>query len=231
MPNRIFLIHGYVEDPTIFDKLRPLLPAADYVPINLADEFLRWKPSGPVNVRSLATYLTDQYAITPNDVVIGHSMGGWTAINVKEVSGATTIQLASWTNQKKIRFPTDNLTVLKLLAKSGLTQGQVLTNYFMKQYPFDESRDLYCRLVKDSRQMTREYIWQQLQTLFAQVPPLTVRPDLRIHARRDSIVGPPDETYVDVPGDHFSLVFYPELVAGPIRMLLEKPLPVVKDDF
>lgn len=68
--------------------------------------------------------------------------------------------------------------------------------------------------------MTRQYVWQQLQTLFAKGPPLTVQPDLRIHARPDNIVGSPDETFVEVPGDHFSLVFHPELVAAPIRTLL-----------
>ena len=222
MPNRIFLIHGYVEDPTIFDQLVPLLPPANFVRINLADEFLRWQPTGPVNVRLLAQYLTKHYSITANDVVIGHSMGGWAAINVKQVSGAMAVQLASFTNQTKIRFPTDNLTVLRLLLHSGMTQSRMLNNFFKKKYPFDESRELYNRLLDESLRMSRQYIWQQLQTLFAKVPPLTVQPDLRIHARRDSIVSPPDETSVEVPGDHFSLVFHPELVAAPIRTLLSE---------
>lgn len=220
MPNRIFLIHGYVEDPKIFNELVPLLPPADYVRIDLADEFGRWQPTGPVNVRLLAQYLTDQYTITADDVVIGHSMGGWTAIHIKQVSGAAAILLASFTNQQKIIFPTDNLTILRLLLHSGLTQSQALNNYFKKQYPFAESRELYNRLIDESMRMTRQYIWQQLQTLFAKVPPLTVQPDLRIHARPDSIVRPPDETFVEVPGDHFSLFFHSELVAAPIRTLL-----------
>lgn len=218
--NRIFLIHGYVEDSTIFDQLVPLLPPADYVRINLADEFARWQPTGRVNVGMLAQYLTDQYKITAEDVVIGHSMGGWAAINIKQVSGAMVIQLASWTNQKKILFPTDNLTVLKFLLNSGITQSRTLNNFFKKQYSFAESRELYNRLVDGSRQMSRLYLWQQLQTLFAKVPPLTVQPDLRIHAQSDTIVGPPDESFIEVPGDHFSLVFHPELVAEPIRTLL-----------
>ena len=220
MPNRIFCIHGYVEDPTIFDQLVPLLPPADFVRINLADEFSRWQPTGPINVRLTAQYLTDQYKISADDVVIGHSMGGWVAITIKQVSGAAAVQVASWTDQKKILFPTDNLTVLKFLLNSGVTQSQRLNNYFIRQYPFAESRELYTRLVSGSMQMPRPYLWQQLQTLFATVPPLTVQPDLRIHARRDSIVGTPDETFIDVPGDHFSLVFHPESVAAPIRALL-----------
>lgn len=228
MPNRIFLIHGYVEGPSIFDQLTPLLTPADYVRVNLADEFARWQPTGRLNVRMLAQYLTDYYKITAEDVVIGHSMGGWAAINIKQVSGATAIQLASWTDQKKIRFPTANLTILKLLLDTGLTQSQMLNGFFKKVYPFDESRELYNQLIDGSRQMSRLYLWQQLQTLFARVPPLTVQPDLRIHARPDSIVSSPDEPFVEVPGDHFSLVFYPQLVAEPIRTLLSnRPVQVL----
>lgn len=220
MPDRIFLIHGYVEDSTIFDNLVPLLPSANYVRINLADEFGRWQPTGPVNVRWLAQYLTDHYSITADDVVIGHSMGGWTAIHIKQVSGAAAVQLASFTNQRKILFPTDNLTVLRLLLRSGVTQSRSLNNFFKKKYPFAESRELYNRLIDESMRMPRRYVWQQIQILFAKVPPLTVQPDLRIHARPDNIVAPPDEAFVEVPGDHFSLFFHPELVAAPIRTLL-----------
>jgi len=220
MRNRILLIHGYVEDPTIFDTLVPLLPPAEYVRINLADEFQRWQPTGAVNVRKLAQTLIDLYEIRADDVIIGHSMGGWVAINIKELSGSTVIQLASWTNQKKILFPTDNLTILKLMLNTGLTQSRMLTRFFREAYPFQESRALYDQLLEGSTTMARLYVWQQLQTLFAKVAPLRVQPDLRIHARRDSIVSPPDEPFVDVPGDHFCLVFHAEAVAEPIRTLL-----------
>ena len=220
MPFRIFLIHGYVEDPTIFDQLVPLLPPAEYVRIDLADAFARWQPTGPLNVLTLAQHLRTQYKITADDVVIGHSMGGWTAIYLKQLTGATVVQIASWTNQKKILFPIDNLTILKLLLNTGLKQSRTLTGLFIKKYPFAESRDLYNRLVEGMMQMSRLYLWQQLQILFAKVPPLTVSPDLRIHARPDNIVATPDEAFVEVPGDHFSLVFHAEAVAEPIRTLL-----------
>ncbi len=221
---RVFLIHGYVEDPTIFDELVPLLPPAEYVRIHLADEFARWQPTGPLNVRLLAQYLAKRYRITATDVVIGHSMGGWVAVNVKEVTGAVAIQIGSWTNQKKILFPTDNLTVIKFLVASGFTQSRVLVNYFKKRYRFEESRALYNRLVDGMRHMSRPYLWQQQQTLFAKVPPLTVQPDLRIHARRDNVVRYPDEPYVDVPGDHFCLVCHAEAVAAPICALVANRL-------
>ncbi len=217
---RVFLIHGYVEDSTIFDQLVALLPLADYVRLNLADEFARWKPIGPITVQRLAKYLMDAYAITDKDIVIGHSMGGWTAIHLKQLSGAVAIQLASWTDQRKIKFPVRTLFLLKLLTRSGLTQSRALTDFSIRQYPFAESRDLYVRLVEGMARMSRLYLWQQLQVLFAAVPSLTVQPDLRIHARPDNIVGTPNEPFIDVPGDHFSLIFHAEAVAEPIRMLL-----------
>lgn len=220
MPNRLLLIHGYVEDATIFDRLVPLLPSSDVVLINLADEFARWQPAGSVNVRSLAQYLVNHYKITDSDVVIGHSMGGWIAVNIKQLTGAGAVQLGSWTDQRKINFPVTNLTFLRAMLSLGITQSRALAGFLIKQYPFDESRELYIELVRGTITMNRRYVWQQLQTLFALVPPLTVRPDLRIHARRDTIVFPPDEPFTEVPGDHFSLVFHAEAVAEPIRTLL-----------
>lgn len=222
---RLILIHGYIEAPGIFDNLAPLLLPATLLPIDLQEEFARWNANGPrsvgpINARQLAQYLTDYYEITADDVVIGHSMGGWIAINIKELTNATTIQLGSFTDQKKINFPVRNLMVLKWLLNTGLTQSTWLRDYFKKQYPFPESKELYVKLVDEGRHLSRDYIYQQQMTLFAPVPPLTVQPDLRIHARPDNVVNIPDEPYHEVPGDHFSLYYHPELAAEPILKVL-----------
>lgn len=221
---RIFLIHGYVENPTIFDRLSPLLPAITLVRIDLASEFLRWQPAGRINVRLLAQYLTDAYAITASDVLIGHSMGGWIGIHIKQLTNAKTVQIASWTDPQRIRLPLRNLGVLKFLLYAGVLQSRPLLRYFLKKYPFPESADLYGVLVDGMKTISRRYMYQQFRTLLAEAPPLTVRPDLRIHARRDNIIAPPTEPFVDVPGDHFSLVYHPEQVAAPIRDLLSREL-------
>ncbi len=217
---RLILIHGYIEDSSIFDNLAPLLLPATLLPIDLRDEFARWNPSGPINARQLAQYLADYYEITADDVVIGHSMGGWVAINIKELTGATTIQLGSWTDKKKINFPITNLNVIRWMLNNGVLQSNWLNNYFTKMYPFVESKDLYIKLLSGSKNMSRLYIYQQMMTLFAPVPPLTVQPDLRVHARPDSVVNIPDEPFHEVPGDHFSLHCHPERVAEPILKVL-----------
>ncbi|TAE28658.1 MAG: alpha/beta hydrolase [Cytophagales bacterium] len=217
---RLILIHGYVEDAGIFDNLVPLLLPASLLPIDVNDEYARWNPTGRINARQFAQYLTDYYDITADDVLIGHSMGGWIAINIKELTGAKTIQLASFTDQKKINFPVRNLTALKLMLRIGLTQSVWLTNYFKKLYPFAESKELYDRLVSGIPAIKPTHLFLQQQTLFAPVPPLTVQPDLRIHARPDNIVFTPSEPFHEVPGDHFTLYCQPETVAEPILSVL-----------
>jgi hypothetical protein len=48
------------------------------------------------------------------------------------------------------------------------------------------------------------------------------QPDLRIHARADTIIRYPDEPALEVPGDHFSLHTHPREVYEPIRDFLAK---------
>ncbi|GAA4420708.1 hypothetical protein GCM10023187_56140 [Nibrella viscosa] len=218
---RYLFIHGYIEDPTIFDQLVPLLPPGDTLRLSVRDELARWRPQAPVDARSLARYLSETYSITAQDVVIGHSMGGWIAVQIKNLTGATTVQIGSYTNPRKVTFPIQHVGVLRWMAKLGLAQSISFVNWAKKKYPFEESRALYSALLDEMQRMDRTYIYQQMRILFAPVPPLTVSPDLRIHNRRDNIVAPPDESYAAVPGDHFCLVFHPYEVAAPIRTLLE----------
>jgi hypothetical protein len=45
-------------------------------------------------------------------------------------------------------------------------------------------------------------------------------PELRVHALADNVVRPPDEPFLEIPGDHFAHYYYPELVAAAITPLL-----------
>ena len=56
--------------------------------------------------------------------------------------------------------------------------------------------------------------------LFAPVPPLAELPELRIHSLADNVVLPPDEPFVEIPGDHFAHYYYPELVAAAIGQVV-----------
>ena len=219
MPRLVF-IHGYIESPAIFDQLAPLVAVQEQLRLSLQDEFAHWNPDDrSVNASTLAAYLRDTYQISASDIVIGHSMGGWIAIHLKQLTGCTAILVSSFTDPQKVLTPVKNLTWLNWMVQSGLMQHKTLNNYLLKQYRRDESRNLYTTLIRRVPALPRRYLWQQFRILFAPTPLLTVQPDLRIHARRDNIVKYPDEPFSEVPGDHFSLVYHAQAMAGPISEL------------
>lgn len=218
---RLIYIHGYVEDPSIFDQLAPLLPGEDALKLNLQDEFARWNPADrSVNVSSLAAYLAGTYQIGPADVVIGHSMGGWIAVNLKAQTGCGAVQVSSYTDPRKIVTVTRNVALLRWLVRLGLVQSRRFARYALSKYPFEQSRALHRQLIEAMCRQPRHYIYQQLRVLLAppDVPP--AMPDVRIHTRPDNVLRAPDEPYHETPGDHFNLVFHPDDVAAPILTYL-----------
>lgn len=220
---RLIYIHGYVEDPTIFDQLAPLLPNEDVLRLNLQDEFARWNPDDrTINVSTLATYLAEAHQIGPTDVVVGHSMGGWIAVNLKAQTGCGALQISSYTDPRKIVTVTRNVALLRWLVRVGLVQSKAFARYALKKYPFEQSRALHRQLIQTMCAQPRRYIYQQLRVLLAPpiVPPAP--PDLRIHTRTDNVLRPPDEPYHETPGDHFNLVFHPDEVATPILTYLTR---------
>ena len=219
---RLILLHGYTEDATIFDPLLLLLPPFDHVlALELEDEFAHWRPgAGPTNVVSLARHLAERHRIGPADALLGHSMGGWIAAHVKQQTGATAILLSSFTDQAKIVSKIRSPRLLALYAHLGLVQNRWLNEYFRRRYPHDESRVLHGQLVAGVGRFRRRYVAQQLGVLFAPVPPLATQPELRLHALGDTVVLPPDEPFVELPGDHFAHYFYPQLAAAAIGQLL-----------
>jgi pimeloyl-ACP methyl ester carboxylesterase len=217
---RLLLLPGYLEDGTIFDTLRPLLPPAKVEVMEIEPALAQWQPRGPVSVTTFAQYLAERHGIGPADVVVGHSMGGWIAAHVKAETGATAVLLSSFTDQHKVVAASRNPVLLRLYAYLGLGRSRWLRERAKREYQFDESRALYGQLADGLVRIPRRYVHRQLQVLFASVPPLGVVPELRVHALADNVVRPPDEPFLEIPGDHFAHYYYPELVAAAIKPLL-----------
>lgn len=218
---KILFIHGFVENRTIFDELRKYITDGEQFALNLEEEFAAWKnvPS-EMDVIKLASHLIGKYNINAEDVVIGHSMGGWIASHIKQITACKAILLASFTDQSKITLPINSLWALKFLVNSGLLQSNLAVSYFKKAYPFPETKPLHDSLLDFLAICNQTYLMQQLEVLFKKVDPLTIEPDLRIHAKKDNIVRYPDESYHEVPGDHFSLIFHTKEVVSIINKQL-----------
>jgi pimeloyl-ACP methyl ester carboxylesterase len=218
--SRLIFIHGLGEEPGIFDAIAPALPGEKIFIDN-------WKEIGAEdNAWQYAQSLVQRYVVKPDDVVIGHSLGGWVGIHMKQHSGCRVIQLASWTNPHKIIRPFGLPDSLSLwLARNGLYFSTVVRGIIeRKQYRGKPSRDLFISTFDRLMNSERSRVVAQLRILLNPTGhPLTVAPDLRVHARGDTLVRIPDEPFAEVPGDHFMLMTFPEAVIRAILATLVSP--------
>ena len=218
---KLLFIHGFVEDHTIFNGVRKTITQGEQIAIDLEKVLADWHNAPEdLDVQKMALYLIGKYEITAQDCVIGHSMGGWIASHMKEECGCKAILLASLTDQKKLTTPLTNLTFIKYLLKFGIFQSSMMESFLKKDYRLQESKQLYDGLIDGLIKMDKKILFQQSQILFTKVKPLTITPELRIHARRDNIVAFPDEDFVEVSGDHFSLIYHTQQVVNAIQKVL-----------
>lgn len=219
---RLIFIPGFGEDPSIFDKIHP----------HLAGEKLfldNWQLVGnqsrrDLNVLQYARELIGKYGISRNDVVIGHSMGGWIARHIKHLVGCRIIQISSWTDGRKVITPVRNRHLIYLFTKSGLVYNPLTKRLIVwKDFRNKPSRPIFSSVVENLVRRNRNNVVNQLRLIFNPVKEgVSVNPDLRIHARADTVIGYPDEDTIEVPGDHFSLYIHPEKVYPPIVSFLKK---------
>ena len=218
---KILFIHGFVEDHSIFNEVRISIAQGEQIAIDLGKVLADWHDAPEdLDVQKMAVYLIQKYEITPQDCVIGHSMGGWIASYMKEECGCKAILLASLTDQKKLITPLTNPTLIKYLIKFGIFQSSMMESFLKKDYKISESKQLYDGLIDGLIKLDKKILYQQFQILFAKVKPLTITPELRVHARKDNIVRFPDEDFVEVSGDHFSLIYHSQQVVNAIRKII-----------
>lgn len=220
---RIFFIHGFGEAENIFDRISPHI-SGQHIYINNWNE-LGDKPRKDINVITYAKELQAKYSITADDVIIGHSLGGWVAIHLKHVTGCKAIQIASWTHPNRVILPKLKPAVIYWAMKSGLIFNPIgrwyMVNKFYKNAPsappFIET---YNRLAKGNKQN----VLNQMRLILTPVPEvISCTPDLRIHAKRDSVIRyPKDAECCTVSGDHFTLYTHPAEVYTPIAEFLAR---------
>jgi pimeloyl-ACP methyl ester carboxylesterase len=217
---RLFFIPGFGEETSIFNKIKPYIQG-EKIFIENWTELYNVAEQG-LTVAEYAVFLIEKYKITEEDVVVGHSMGGWVALQIKQLTDCRVVQLSSWTDGRKVVTIPINRRFMFWLAKRGIGFypfiRDVLIWLFYKNRP---SRKIFKAIFNRIRLGDKRIVVKQLMVIFNPLKsPITVMPDLRIHAKGDHIINPPDERYVLVPGDHFSLYTYPETVYSAIHVFL-----------
>ena len=220
---RLIFIPGYGEEAFIFEKIHPRLEGEKLFIDNwsLVGEHPRYS----FNALEYARELVERYAITAADVVIGHSMGGWIALHIKQLTGCRIIQIASWTDPKKLFRPVKSQSLVFGLVKTGIYHNPLILQLLRwKYYRHKPSAPVFTQVFKRLSRGNKQTVANQLRILFNPVreEQISVSPDLRIHARADHLVHFPDEPCIEVPGDHFTLYTHPDQVYQPIAHFLQQ---------
>ena len=217
---RIFFIHGFGETPAIFEHVAPAI-GGEQVFINLWEE-LGTEKQQKLNVFDFAKKLVQKYTVCNQDCVIGHSMGGWIAYYIKHHSACRIVQIASFTNIKKIITPIRSPKLAYWVVANGFFFNGFVRWLNIRQYAGLPSLQVNTDNFDRVMNAPKINVIKQLKLWYEPVPQIPVAPDLRIHALQDVLVKPPDESFYEVPGDHYSLVTHPEAVIAPILDLLGK---------
>lgn len=219
---RIFFIPGFGEEEFIFDKIQSFIPGEKLFLDNWT--LLKEVPEKGLTGLVYANYLIECFKIKKEDVVIGHSMGGWIAWNIKHKTGCCIIQIASWTDSSKLLKVPIERHLMYWLAKRGFGFNSLVRNILvLLNYKNKPSREIFIAVFERLRRGNKEIVAKQLMIIFNPVKEsITTSPDFRIHSKSDHIVKFPDPAFCEVPGDHFTLYTYPDTVYKPIVEFLKR---------
>ena len=216
---RLIFIHGFGETENIFSQLAPILQG-EKVYVNLWDALGNKRRNEP-DLADFARELVQKYAIKKDDIIIGHSLGGWMAYHIKHVNGNRIVQIASWTSPQKIISPLKNKKLLLWMVRNGLVFNPFTKGYLTKGYKTRPSEAVYNEIIDHMVTADRTCLTNQLKLVLGTTKEsVDVAPDLRIHAKKDKVIRYPDESFHEVPGDHFTLHTHPIEVATPIQKFL-----------
>ena len=219
---RIIFIPGLGEDEKVFETVMPLING-DKIVLNT------WHlhgdiPRGKINAIDMADEVAGRYNINKSDLLIGHSMGGLIALYIKQKTGCKIIQVASYTSHDRVIVPVNNHNLIKWAVKYHLFFNPLIRWLVLKlQYnskPSNPWVNYAFNLLKDGN---KNNVINQLTVALTPIKiENKVEPDLRIHSKKDLIIRPPKEPYVQLPGDHFSILTHPIEAAAAINNFINK---------
>jgi hypothetical protein len=166
---RVIFIHGFGENETIFSKIARYIPG-EHIFINLW-ELLGDTPLPGINVLVFAQSLVEKYKITQQDVIIGHSMGGWIAWYIKYLTGSPIVQVASWTDPDRPYKPLKNEKTIYWLIRNGLFFNSFMKRLFAAMgYKGKPSKQIYKEIFDRMIAGNKENIINQLRIILTPVP-------------------------------------------------------------
>jgi pimeloyl-ACP methyl ester carboxylesterase len=206
---RLFLFPGFSEDVNIFSEMMPLLTphyeviCPDYRP--LFD--VLWE-NNTFHIASFVELLEKEYLIKEDDLLVGHSFGGWVATNLQQRTKSKAVLLASFSHPHKVRRRHLLFSRLaQFLTKRGLFKWSLLHKSIVRKYLHLPTLPAIQKCVEVMKTWDDKYLLT-VAKLIHKNPPVShfPYPILRFHGDKDTVVAPPEEEYILMEGkDHFIL--------------------------
>ena len=227
MRKKVLLFPGFAEDSRVFDKISPfLLEDFELVEIDF-QPILAEMPKGKGNLPLFCKKVAEKYEIQATDILVGHSFGGWVAVNIQAITGSPVVSIASFTNPRKpvhrpIGFHRLGFMFVRLgLFKLGLFHFFARHKYRnLAEFPIIQ---LCLEIMKTWKD---EDLLKVMRLIAGQTEQLPSGAFLRYHGIKDEIVYPPDEPYICIPNARHAIHYtHAEWMANGIKRWIKMGFP------
>ncbi|QQR97667.1 MAG: hypothetical protein IPK18_12635 [Sphingobacteriales bacterium] len=220
MKTKIFLLPGFGEDAFVFNELKPYLSAFELIDVeyrNALNKFI----FPFITVERFAKELIKEYNIQPNDKLIGHSMGGYFSFQIREIQNNEICMIASFNDPAKVIHMFPNFTrFTQLSIITGLVKLPQVKNNLLSKIKDKRIREVQSHIVDNFDNFTNLQLALMVEMNYAPKIKSNKPNPLRIHNIKDKIVAPPDESYIQIEGGHFSLNLETERVFNTMKSFL-----------
>jgi hypothetical protein len=204
LPKKIFFFPGFAEDGLAFEAMKPYF-SADYalIIVDYQDILQEVSEKNP-HLPSFSAALVTKYAIRQEDILIGHSFGGWAAVNVQKISGSPVVSIGSFTKPHKPKVSIIAFNRLGYwLTKKGMFKWKITHAIARFRYKNTATWGAVAPCIEVMKRYP-DIDLLKITKLIAHQPAVEpAHPLLHIHAPKDQTVYPPDVPYIQVHGDHF----------------------------
>jgi len=201
---------GFGEDSFCFDEIVPYLndfelKIVDYRPT--LDKFI----FPFISLRTFTKQLVADNNILKEDKIIGHSMGGYFAFSVRELTGAQICMIAAFSDPQKLYhfFPTfPRSTQLNII--SGFLKTNYLKSFLLNKIKDEKIKKVQEAVMENFKTFSNLQLAKMMEMNYEKKIISSYPNPLRVHDVNDKVIGAPDEPFTSIAGGHFCLNLYPK---------------------
>jgi hypothetical protein len=166
--------------------------------------------------------LVEDNNILKEDKIIGHSMGGYFAFSVRELTGAQICMIAAFSDPKKVfhffpAFPRS--TQLNIL--SGLLKTDYLKSFLLDKIKDEKIKEVQETVMENFKTFSNIQLAKMMEMNYEKKIISYYPNPLRIHDEKDKVIKVPDEPFTSISGGHFCLNLYPKETIAAMKDFLK----------